>query len=483
MSDTMNLLVLMADEHAPDALSFLGHPVVRTPNLDRLASRGTCFTSAYTPSPLCVPARAAIATGLNVHEIGAWDNAHPYEGTPEGWAHAATSAGFDTISIGKLHFRSEKVDSGFRQSLLPMHVVEARGDVLGSVRNPLPRRSKGRSLAAGVGIGESSTTHYDRSITKAACAEIALRAEARADDGHWLMFVSFVAPHFPLTAPEEFSSFYDPDDMPLPPVATQEEREHPWFASMRESLNWDDGFDDETRRKAVAAYFALTSFMDANVGRVLDALDAADLSKNTRVIYTSDHGEALGKRDLWGKSTHYEESAGIPLILAGPDVPARRISAPVSLTDLDATVRDALNISAPGPAGTSLLALAQDRAGPPSDVLSQFHGAGSPSAAYMLRFGEWKYIHYVGYPAQLFHLPTDPEERHNRASDPSASSARTEGERRLRARLDPEVVDRRANRAQVALVDRHGGRDTVIARGGFGATPPPGTKATYGRGK
>tara|TARA_R110002020_G_scaffold40118_5_gene118764 strand:- start:15303 stop:16754 length:1452 start_codon:yes stop_codon:yes gene_type:complete len=483
MNDTMNLLILMADQHAPDALSFLEHPLVRTPNIDRLASRGTCFTSAYSPSPLCVPARAAIATGRDVHEIGAWDNAHPYEGTPEGWAHAATAAGVNTTSIGKLHYRSENVATGFKRSLLPMHVVEARGDILGSVRNPLPQLSKGRSLAAGVGIGETSTTHYDRSIAETACAEIALRAKDKADDGRWLMFVSFVAPHFPLTAPEEFAALYNPDDMPLPAVATQEEREHPWFAGMRKSLNWDDGFDDETRRKAVAAYFALTSFMDANVGRVLDALDAAGLSKNTRVIYMSDHGEALGKRDLWGKSTLYEESAGIPLILAGPDVPARRIPAPVSLTDLDATVRDALNVSGSGPAGTSLLALAQDRAEPPSEVLSQFHGGGSPSGAYMLRFGDWKYVHYVGYPAQLFHLPTDPEERHNRASDPSVSAVLAEGERRLRARLDPEEVDRRAKQAQVALVDRHGGRDSVIGRGSFGATPPPGTKAIYDRGK
>ncbi len=479
-----NVLILMADEHAHDALGFLGHPVVRTPNLDRLASRGSCFTSAYTPSPLCVPARAAIATGRDIHQIGAWDNAHPYEGVPEGWTHAATAVGLDTISIGKLHFRSDEIDSGFKQSVLPMHVVEARGDVLGSLRDPLPQRAKGRSLAAGVGIGETSTTRYDRSIAETACAELALRAETGADSTPWLMFVSFVAPHFPLTAPEEFASLYRPDDMVLPPVATQEELDHPWFAHMRRSMNWDDGFDDEIRRKAVAAYFALVSFMDANVGRVLDMLDATGLSDDTLVIYVSDHGEALGKRGLWGKSTLYEESASVPLILAGPDVPVQRISSPVSLTDLDATVRDVMHISAPGPSeSTSLLSLALGRTMPASEVFSQFHGGGSPSAAYMLRFGDWKYVHYVDHPAQLFHLPTDPEERHNRASDPGASGALAEGERRLRARLDPEAVDGMAHQAQTALVALHGGRDKVLARGGFGATPPPGTEAIFAPGK
>lgn len=475
-----NLLILMSDEHASDALGFRGHPLVQTPNLDRLAGRGTSFTSAYTPSPLCVPARAAIATGLNIHEISAWDNAHPYEGIPKGWAHVATDAGLDTISIGKLHYRSDKIDTGFRRIVLPLHVVEARGDILGSVRNPLPQRSKGRSLAAGVGVGETSTTRYDRSITESACAELEIRAAEGMSDMPWLMFVSFVAPHFPLTAPEEFASFYNPKDMPLPSAATREERDHPWFAEMRRSLNWDDGFDDDLRRKAVASYFALISFMDANVGRVLKTLDATGLSNDTLVIYTSDHGEALGRRGMWGKSTLYEESVGVPLILAGADVPVRSICTPVSLTDLDATVRDALNLSTLGPDGNnSLLALALNRVEPASDVLSQFHGGGSPSGAFMIRFGDWKYIYYRGYPAQLFHLRTDPEERHDRARDPAAADMLAAGERRLRARLDPEAVDDQAHQEQADLVAKHGGRDSVIARGGFGATPPPGTKVRY----
>src|SRR5690606_17089832 len=129
-----------------------------------------------------------------------------------------------------------------------------------------------------------------------------------------------------------------------------------------------------------------------------------------------------------------------------------------SLTDLDATVRDALDLRTSGPGGTSLLAMAQGKAEPPSDVLAQYHGGGARSGAFMLRFGDWKYVHYVGCPAQLFHLPDDPGERHNLAQDSRAASALAEGERRLRARLDPEAVDRAAKQAQAALVARHGGR-------------------------
>ncbi|WP_167767218.1 sulfatase-like hydrolase/transferase [Jannaschia formosa] len=482
MSEQMNLLILMADEHAKDAIGAFGHPIVQTPHLDRLVATGTAFTSAYTPSPLCVPARAAIATGRPVHEIGAWDNAHPYEGTPEGWAHAATRAGIDTLSIGKLHFRSDSVNTGFARSLLPMHVVEARGDILGSIRNPLPQRAKGKSLAAGIGVGETSTSRYDRSIADVACAEIEKRGTTPATPP-WLMFVSFVAPHFPLTAPEKFARLYSPAEMPLPASAIAPEEQHPWFAEMRRTLNWKEGFNDDTRRQAVASYYGLTSFMDDNVGRVLAALDRAGLTGRTRVIYLSDHGEALGKRDLWGKSTLYEESAGVPLILSGPDVPHGRIDAPVCLTDLDATVRDALRLDVSEDGGTSLLGVARRRMDPPADVLSQFHGGGSPSAAYMIRFGDWKYVAYAGFAPQLFHLPSDPDERHDRSNAPSAYEALVEGRRLLLNRLDPDAVDREAKAAQSALVEQHGGREAIIAKGGFGATPPPGEKALYAKGK
>ncbi|MBW3097186.1 sulfatase-like hydrolase/transferase [Pseudohoeflea sp. DP4N28-3] len=393
-------------------------------------------------------------------------------------------AGYETLSIGKLHYRSPEVDTGFSRTLLPMHVVDGRGDVLGSVRNPLPKRAKGRSLAKGVGTGETSTTRYDRAIADAACGEILGRAKQGEAARPWLMFVSFVAPHFPLTAPEEFAALYPYETMPLPFSATASERGHPWFAQMRQSLNWDDGFDGTKRRQAVAAYYALTSFMDANVGRVLDSLDQSGLASNTRVIYLSDHGEALGKRDLWGKSTLYEESAAVPLIIAGPDVPAQEISARVGLADIDRTVREAFGLPRAGPEGTDLLAMAQGRAEPPEDVLSQFHGGGAASGAYMIRYGDWKYIAYAGgYPSQLFHLPTDPQERSDRSNDPAAAKACAEGERRLRRYLDPEQIDKMAKADQANLVDRHGGREAVISKGGFGATPPPGDSARYGKGK
>ena len=114
-----NILIIISDEHRKDALGCAGHPIVKTPHLDGLAVRGTCFTNAYTPSPMCVPARASIATGQYIHTIGNWDSASPYDGTARSWMHHLREHGIHTASIGKLHFRSADDDNGFCEEILP----------------------------------------------------------------------------------------------------------------------------------------------------------------------------------------------------------------------------------------------------------------------------------------------------------------------------------------------------------------------------
>ena len=132
MSEPLNVLVLMSDEHNPKFLGCAGHPYIQTPNLDRLAAGGTRFSSAYTCSPICVPARAAFATGRYVHEIGFWDNADAYDGSVASWHHQLRRAGHDVVSIGKLHFRGRPGDGGFVRSAggspLPYRTSIAAGD-------------------------------------------------------------------------------------------------------------------------------------------------------------------------------------------------------------------------------------------------------------------------------------------------------------------------------------------------------------------
>jgi len=151
-----NLLILMSDEHNPKIMGCAGNPIVATPNLDRLAARGTRFTSAYTTCPICVPARAAFAVGKYVHQIGYWDNADAYEGAIPSWHHVLRSQGHQVVSIGKLHFRGAAGDDhGFSDEIVPMHVVDAIGDVKGLVRERIPTRRGGDKMAKLAGPGES----------------------------------------------------------------------------------------------------------------------------------------------------------------------------------------------------------------------------------------------------------------------------------------------------------------------------------------
>src|SRR6478752_6706870 len=189
-----NLLIIISDEHNPKTLGCYGHPIVKTTHLDRLAGCGIRFTKAYCNSPVCIPARAVIATGRYINQIGFWDNADPYDGSIPSWHHRLRQAGHQVVSIGKLHFRSDEEDSGFSDAIIPMHVVDKKGDLLGLIRDDLPVRGAAYKMAKMAGPGESVYTQYDRDI--AARAQVWLRKEAGKHSGKpWVLFVSFVAPH------------------------------------------------------------------------------------------------------------------------------------------------------------------------------------------------------------------------------------------------------------------------------------------------
>jgi choline-sulfatase len=478
-----NLLVLMSDEHNPKYLGVAGHSFIATPNLDALAARGTRFASAYTTCPICVPARAAFAVGRYVHEIGYWDNADGYDGAIPSWHHALRERGHRVVSIGKLHFRGRTGDDhGFSEEIIPMHIIESIGDVKGLVREDIPKRKGGDKMANRAGPGESPYTVYDRDI--ASRAQIWLHEEApKWRDRPWVLFVSFVLPHFPLTAPPHWFYRYRQRDLPMPKQYAHHERpHHPYIDTYAHTVDYDTHFTsaDDVKR-AVAGYAGLVSTLDENIGNVLRALRDCGLESSTRVLYTSDHGDNVGARGLWGKSTFYEESAGVPLILAGPDVDSGRVvDTPTSHIDCAPTIME--SVGAPRSAGkralpgASLFAIASG-ATPSRPVVSEYHAIGSTTGAYMLRFGRYKYCHYVTHRPQLFDLEADPEELKDVAGDPAYVDIVAEGERRLRAVLDPEAVDLRAKKRQAELLAHFGGRDAALARGDLGFTPAPGTAA------
>ena len=483
MTQPLNVLVLMSDEHNPHFLGCAGHSFIRTPHLDRLAARGTRFTSAYTTSPICVPARAGFATGRYAHEIGFWDNGDAYDGSVRSWHHVLRDAGHTVASIGKLHFRGRPGDDhGFGQEILPMHVIDGIGDVKGLVRTDIPVRKGGDKMARLAGPGESTYTQYDRQISSAACDWLTQRAQPQPDAKPWVLFVSMVAPHFPLTAPVAWYDHYAALQLPLPKLYRPEERpHHPFTDEYARVVDYGRHFHtDADVRRAIAGYSALVSFMDEQMGRVLAALDVCGQAGNTLVLYTSDHGDNLGARGLWGKSTLYEESAGVPLILAGPGIDAGRvIKTPASHVDCAVTILQAAGAPAlSGASGHSLIDLAHGGVAK-RPVLSEYHAIGSTSGATMHRHGPWKYCHYVGQKAQLFNLGIDPGELHDLAADPDSQDTLKTCETSLRHHLDPDAVDRRAKQRQNELLASFGGREAALARGDLGFTPAPGTEPAF----
>jgi choline-sulfatase len=481
-----NLVLLLSDEHSAKALSCYGHPIVQTPNIDRLAASGVRFDAAYCNSQVCIPARATIATGRYIHQMGFWDNADPYDGSVMSWHHRLRASGHRAVSIGKLHVRSIDDDNGFSEEIVPMHVVEGKGDLMGLVREDLPRRGMSWKMAKLAGPGESPYTFYDREIV--ARAQTWLREEAsKHSEKPWVLFVSFVAPHFPLTAPpEHFYRYYDDPRLSTPKLYGPDQRPaHPYLRDYAGSFAYDEYFDTPDKlRRGVAGYLGLCSFLDENIGKIMGALDDAGLTASTRVIYTSDHGDNMGARGLWGKSTMYEESAAVPFVMSGPDVPHGVVChTPVTHIDLYPTILQSVGIpSAPEERALSGMSLLDLVANPPKDrvAFSEYHGMGTTQPAFMLRDGKWKYINYLDYPPQLFDLEADPEELTDLAHDPRHADTLARLHARMLQICDPREVDARARRRQEAQLEKNGGRETVIARGDLGFSPPPGIAADFG---
>ena len=471
---TRNLLIIMSDEHQARALGCAGHPFVHTPNIDALAERGIRFTGACTPSPICVPARAAFATGKYVHQIGYWDNAMAYDGKVPGWGHRLQRAGIPVESIGKLHYRSEDDPAGFDSEHIPMMVVGGVGMVWASIRKEDERVTQDRRmLGQAIGPGESPYTEYDRAVVRA-CESWFQRRAVSGDERCWCLFVGLVAPHFPLVVPKEYFDLYPLDDLgdaKLHPNTGY--RRHPWVEKQNAMMDSEARFRDEAERlSAFAAYYGLCTSLDHSVGRILHALEATGLGDRTTVVYTSDHGDNLGARGLWGKSNLYRESVDIPLIISDPDLPPGECHTPVSLLDLSATIPAHFGQDLDSQ-GVPLLDIAAASTDPQRTVFSEYHAAGAVSGAFMVRRGRWKYHHYVGFAPELFDLETDPEELVDLGQDDDHAAIRSEMHRLLLDICDPEKVNERAFEDQAALIERLGGRDIALGLGAPGATPPP----------
>lgn len=478
-----NLLFILSDQHNSEVMGCAGHPVVRTPHLDALAQTGTRFSSAYTPSPICVPARACLATGRYVHETRFWDNASPYDGSIRSWAHVLREAGHRVTAIGKLHYRNADDDSGFSEAIENLHVLDGVGDVIGLVRKDAPERGGARKFAREIGPQESTYTRYDRNIVQK--ADQWLRARAAApEDKPWMLFVGFVMPHFPLQAPPEFYAQYSENKVPLPRLNGPGDCvRHPFLRAMTEVLPYDKYFTEESRKTAITCYLAMVSLLDHHVGQLMRTLSQTGLDRNTRVIYASDHGEMLGNHGMWGKMCFHEESAGIPLIMSGDGIPPGQVEdSPVSLLDMYPTFLSALGVEPDADAhfqqGKSLFETLRTP-DPERLVVSEYHAACAVTGAFMLRRGRWKYIHYVGMTPQLFDLSVDPHEREDLGASTRHEAIRRELEMTLRGIVDLDQANEQAFIDQEEKIALFGGRDQILKRGDYGYSPAPGEKPEF----
>ena len=479
VTDARNLLFFLTDNHNRNALGCYGHPMVQTPTLDSLAERGVRFANAYTASPICCPARAALATGRFPHQTGYWDNCIVYGGRVQSWMHRVREQGHTVTGIGKLLYRSSDNDNGFTEELIPMHILGGKGGLPGLLRSigkERPHESDWGLYADYSRVGEAPYQVYDRDITRHAIEW--LKEHAHKHELPWVLKVSYPSPHPPFMVPQELLDLYPVDSVPLPPCFRAGERpEHEAIQHLRHHTEVRE-LSEPLVRQITAAYLALITHVDRQIGEVLKVAEGLGLLETTRILYSSDHGEMHGSHGLLGKYNMYEDSAAVPLILAGHGVPhGQTVQQLVSHVDLFPTIVEAVGAQTESSDddlhGVSLWS-AVSGTETERTCFAEYHAEGSQSAFFMVREGSMKLVHYVDHPPQLFNLAADREERHDlsRASDAQPILARLT--KRLYEMCDPVAVERQAKHDQRVFLELWGGEEKVSREVDIAFSPPPG---------
>lgn len=396
-----NVLFLFADDQRADTIAALGNPVIRTPHLDRLARRGLAFTRAYMQGGLhgatCVPSRAMLLSGRPLFRV---DEKLQRDET---WPEAFQRAGYTTFVSGKWHNGDPALARSFQI---------ARSVFTGGMTNPL--KASLRDVTAGkVGPPRPSPKHACEAF-----ADEVIRFLREHQGGPFFCYVPFDAPHDPHVVPPDFPVHYDPATLPLPPNVLPQ---HPWDngeMTVRDEklLPWPRS--PEAVRALTAEYYRYISYLDAQIGRILEALAASPYARNTLVVFSADSGVARGSHGLIGKQNVYEHSVRVPLIIAGPGLPAdRRTDAMCYLFDLLPTLGAFCGVAAPPTSeGLDLSAVLREPSRPGRTELMFAYR----QAQRAVRDERWKLIRYpLVDRTQLFDLQADPDEMTNLADNPA----------------------------------------------------------------
>ena len=449
-----NILIFMVDQLNGTLFPDGPADFLHTPNLKALAEQSVRFQNAYCASPLCAPSRASFMAGQLPSRTRVYDNAAEFCSDIPTYAHHLRRLGYCTILSGKMHFVGPDQLHGFEKRMTT-DVYPADFGWTPDYRKPGERIEwwyHNMGSVTGSGVAETSNQlEYDDDVTHN--AKLAIYEHARrTDDTPLCLTVSFTHPHDPYVARRKFWDLYEGSDS-LPAVAAIEYEDHDAHSKrIFDANDWRSYTiteDDVIRSRR--AYFANISYVDDNIGQIMDVLRDCRMDDDTIIVFCSDHGDMLGERGLWFKMSFYEGSSRVPLMMRIPGVAPQTISQPVSLLDVTPTLADLADADlaevAPWTDGETLLPLANgvERTSP---VYLEYAAEGSYAPVVSIRHGDWKFNHCELDPPQLFNLAQDPNELTNLADDPAHQDKVEEFKQLAEDRWDMDRFDAAVRESQ-----------------------------------
>ncbi len=440
-SDPMNVLFIISDDLTANALSCYGNELCRTPNIDRLAATGTRFTRAYCNATYCGPSRASFLTGYYPHATGVlgYTSPRPAIGDRATWPQHFMNAGYYTARVSKVYHmgvpggieyggdgRDHDLGNGADDpaswterynSPGPEWKAPGEGETLEG--NPDGKKPVVGGNTFVVVEAEGDDFVHSDGKTSLKAAELVKR---HADEPYFLA-VGFVRPHVPFVAPKNYFEPFKPyADLPLPPKVPGD-----WDDIPKAGINYKTSvnmkMDIRRQKKAVGGYYASVAYVDAQVGKVLDALDESGQADNTIVIFTSDHGYHLGEHDFWAKVSLRDESSMVPLIVRVPGKRPAVCHSLVELIDLYPTISRLCGLEPPQ--RIQGLDISPMFDAPDTEVRDAAFCVAPSRKGFLLREDRWAYIQYeedASKGIELFDVQKDPEQYTNLAFDDEYAS-------------------------------------------------------------
>jgi choline-sulfatase len=448
-----NVLLVIADQMTPLLTGLYGHPVVKTPHLKSLAEKGVRFNAAFSPCPLCAPARASLLTGRYSSEIGVYDNAAPLACDQPTLCHYLNLLGYDTVLSGKIHFVGPDQHHGFQKRFLP-NIYPSDFSWTKSRDNKIPKSHARSYIGEAIRIGRAGRNlEFDERAHRKALDYLTKKGkQKRMNESYQPFFlcVSYNFPHEPFWPQKKYWDLYEGQPIEIPTLPHDFEQKH---SVMDRWLNRHHGVDKvelqkpSSIRKLWRAYFALVTYIDDKVGELVARLKADDLMNDTIIIFTSDHGDMLCAKNMVQKRCFYEQSARVPLLIVSPNSTSRgHISKTlVSLLDIMPTILDLTGFADSGRLtmdGMSLVPLLEGKEIPNRMIFSEMHSEGVYATCFMVRKGKYKYIYIHGHDEQLFNLENDPDEWNNLADSSDHASIREEMKRCILNRFNPDLIEK-----------------------------------------